>query len=84
MHPSLLESHIPGRLFVFHLCIPVLDRPPQPAHRGVDLPVGFTGTNGHADSLGSPGKVGLSVTNEGLMFSLAETGGNIWMARRRR
>ncbi len=35
-------------------------------------------------SLGSPGKVGLSVTNGGLLFSMAETTGNIWMARRRR
>ena len=34
-------------------------------------------------SLGSPGKVGLSVTNGGLLFSLAETTGNIWLARRR-
>jgi Tol biopolymer transport system component len=35
-------------------------------------------------SIGSPGKVGLSITNGALMFSLAETTGNIWMARRRR
>jgi Tol biopolymer transport system component len=35
-------------------------------------------------SLGSPGKVGLSVTDNGLLFSLADTTGNIWMARRRR
>ena len=35
-------------------------------------------------NLGSPGKVGLSVTRDGLLFSLAETTGNIWMARRRR
>jgi Tol biopolymer transport system component len=34
-------------------------------------------------SLGSPGKVGLSVTNGGLLFSMAETTGNIWMARRK-
>lgn len=34
-------------------------------------------------SLGSPGKVGLSVTSNGLLFSLAETTGNIWMARAR-
>ncbi|HYM08066.1 MAG TPA: hypothetical protein VEU11_16050, partial [Terriglobales bacterium] len=35
-------------------------------------------------SLGSPGKVGLSLANGELLFSLAETTGNIWMARRRR
>jgi Tol biopolymer transport system component len=35
-------------------------------------------------SLGSPGKVGLSVTRDGLLFSLSETTGNIWMARGRR
>lgn len=35
-------------------------------------------------SLGSPGKVGLSVTNDGLLFSLAETTGNIWLARSRK
>jgi eukaryotic-like serine/threonine-protein kinase len=35
-------------------------------------------------SLGSPGKVGLSVTSDGLLFSLAETTGNIWMARARK
>jgi len=35
-------------------------------------------------SLGSPGKVGLSVTRDGLVFSLAETTGNIWMAKGRR
>ncbi len=35
-------------------------------------------------SLGSPGKVGLSVTGDGLLFSLAETTGNIWMARSRK
>jgi len=35
-------------------------------------------------NLGSPGKVGLSLTNNGLLFSLSETAGNIWMARRRR
>jgi Tol biopolymer transport system component len=35
-------------------------------------------------SLGSPGKVGLSVTSDGLLFSLAETTGNIWLARTRK
>jgi Tol biopolymer transport system component len=35
-------------------------------------------------SLGSPGKVGLSVTRDGLLFSLAETTGNIWLARARK
>ena len=35
-------------------------------------------------SLGSPGKVGLSVTTDGLLFSLAETTGNIWLARSRK
>ena len=35
-------------------------------------------------SLGSPGKVGLSVTSDGLLFSLAETTGNIWLARARK
>jgi hypothetical protein len=35
-------------------------------------------------SLGSPGKVGLSTTRDGLIFSLADTTGNIWVARRRR
>jgi Tol biopolymer transport system component len=35
-------------------------------------------------SLGSPGKVGLSVTSDGLLFSLAETTGNIWIARARK
>ena len=35
-------------------------------------------------SLGSPGKVGLSVTSGGLLFSLAETTGNIWLARARK
>jgi len=35
-------------------------------------------------SLGSPGKVGLSVTRDGLVFSLAETTGNIWMAKGRK
>jgi Tol biopolymer transport system component len=35
-------------------------------------------------SLGSPGKVGLSVTGDGLLFSLAETTGNIWLARARK
>jgi hypothetical protein len=35
-------------------------------------------------SLGSPGKVGLSVTSDGLLFSLAETTGNIWLARSRK
>ena len=34
--------------------------------------------------LGSPGKVGLSVTRDGLLFSLAETTGNIWMAKSRK
>ena len=34
-------------------------------------------------SLGSPGKVGLSLTNGALLFSLAETTGNIWIARKR-
>ena len=37
--------------------------------------------NSPLTSLGSPGKVGLSVTSDGLLFSLAETTGNIWMAR---
>ena len=32
-------------------------------------------------NLGSPGKVGLSVTRDGLLFSLVETTGNIWMAK---
>ena len=35
-------------------------------------------------SLGSPGKVGLSVTSGGLLFSMAEATGNIWIARRRK
>src|SRR5712692_2133567 len=35
-------------------------------------------------SLGSPGKVGLSVTKSGLLFSMSEMTGNIWMARRRK
>ena len=35
-------------------------------------------------SLGSPGKVGLSVTSDGLLFSMAETTGNIWLARSRK
>lgn len=35
-------------------------------------------------SLGSPGKVGLSVTRDGLVFSLAETTGNIWLAKLRK
>jgi hypothetical protein len=35
-------------------------------------------------SIGSPGKVGLSIANGALIFSLAETTGNIWMARGRR
>jgi len=35
-------------------------------------------------SLGSPGKVGLSVTRDGLVFSLAEMTGNIWMAKARK
>ncbi len=35
-------------------------------------------------SLGSPGKVGLTVTRDGLLFSLAETTGNIWMAKARK
>ena len=35
-------------------------------------------------NLGSPGKVGLSVTRDGLLFSLAETTGNIWLARARK
>jgi Tol biopolymer transport system component len=34
-------------------------------------------------SLGSPGKVGLSATKSGLLFSMSEMTGNIWMARRR-
>jgi len=35
-------------------------------------------------NLGSPGKVGLSVTKGGLLFSMSEMTGNIWMARRRK
>jgi len=35
-------------------------------------------------SLGSPGKVGLSVTKDGLLFSLSQTTGNIWMAKERK
>jgi eukaryotic-like serine/threonine-protein kinase len=35
-------------------------------------------------SLGSPGKVGLSTTSDGLLFSLEETTGNIWLARARK
>jgi len=35
-------------------------------------------------SLGSPGKVGLSATKGGLLFSMSEMTGNIWMARRRK
>ena len=35
-------------------------------------------------SLGSPGKVGLSTMKGGLLFSMSEMTGNIWMARRRK
>jgi len=35
-------------------------------------------------NLGSPGKVGLSVTKGGLLFSMSEMTGNIWMARQRK
>jgi Tol biopolymer transport system component len=44
----------------------------------------FHHTQQSLTSIGSPGKVGLSITDGGLLFSLAETTGNIWLARRRR
>jgi hypothetical protein len=44
----------------------------------------FHHTQQSLTGIGSPGKVGLSVTDGGLLFSLAETTGNIWLARRRR
>ncbi|MBZ5592506.1 MAG: hypothetical protein LAP39_09740 [Acidobacteriia bacterium] len=52
---------------------------------GAPFPVyHFHHTQQSLSSLGSPGKVGLSVTDGGLLFSMAETTGNIWIARRRR
>jgi len=52
---------------------------------GAPFPVyHFHHTQQSLTSLGSPGKAGLSVTDGGLLFSMAETTGNIWIARRRR
>ena len=52
---------------------------------GAPFPVyHFHHTQQSLTNLGSPGKVGLSVTDGGLLFSMAETTGNIWIARRRR
>ena len=51
---------------------------------GAPFPVyHFHHTQQSLTSIGSPGKVGLSITDGGLLFSLAETTGNIWMARKR-
>ena len=52
---------------------------------GAPFPVyHFHHTQQSLTNIGSPGKVGLSITDGGLLFSLAETTGNIWLARRRR
>jgi eukaryotic-like serine/threonine-protein kinase len=52
---------------------------------GAPFPVyHFHHTQQSLTSIGSPGKVGLSITDSGLLFSLAETTGNIWLARRRK
>jgi Tol biopolymer transport system component len=52
---------------------------------GAPFPVyHFHHTQQSLTGIGSPGKVGLSITDGGLLFSLAETTGNIWLARRRR
>ena len=59
---------------------------PKTKHpEGAPFPVHhFHHTQQSLTSLGSPGKVGLSVTDGGLLFSMAQTTGNIWIARQRR
>jgi Tol biopolymer transport system component len=61
-----------------------LDRKTKHAE-GAPFPVQhFHHTQQSLSILGSPGKVGLSVTDRGLLFSMAETTGNVWIARRNR